>query len=251
MSSSAAASPPSASAAGCSPLARSRSSRTAACADSAPSARACAHPLRVAVELGGLELEGQREQRLLGAVVQVALDPAPLPPLGGRPAAARDAAISPTCWASSARSRALSSSAAARPAAPAHGGGVGRGRGRSRSGRRPGRAGPRPRGRRGRRRAVPPHPAAVRAGVGHGQRRVAQGLAEHRLHVDAGVLGGERGADHPARVVRPPVETPVHLVLQRPAQREGQAGRGQGADRGGQCRATPVRSRPHGRRARP
>ena len=41
-----------------------------------------AHPLRVAVELGGLELEGQGEQRLLGAVVQVPLDPAPLAPLG-------------------------------------------------------------------------------------------------------------------------------------------------------------------------
>ena len=54
-------------------------------------------------------------------------------------------------------------------------------------------------------------PRAVRAGVGDGEPRVAQGVPEHRLDVDPGVLGGQRGADHPARVVGPPVEPPVHL----------------------------------------
>ena len=65
-----------------------------------------------------------------------------------------------------------------------------------------------------------------------------QAIAEHRLDVDAGVLGRQSGADHPPGVVGAAVEPAVRLVLEGLPQREGESGRDHRPDRGRQHRAS-------------
>ncbi|WP_235947711.1 hypothetical protein [Candidatus Frankia alpina] len=72
--------PPSLSTEGCRPLVNSRSSRTAMRLSTTPVARAAPG---IAVEQRGLLLGRQRQQPLLGAVMQGAFDPAALVELGG------------------------------------------------------------------------------------------------------------------------------------------------------------------------
>ena len=207
------------------------------------------HPLRVAVDLGGLQLEGQCEQRLLRAVVEVALDPPAFGPLGvGEPAPRGVDLLQPTRELGPEPGVVQVRGGQARR--PPHGGdvvdlGV------------EGDPGDHPavavhvdlaaRGPGGR--AVRPHPPGVGSRVGDHQARILQRVPEHRLDVHPGVLRGERGPDDPPGLVGAPVEPAVDQVLEPAPQREGQAGRRQRADGGGELRRRGPGG--HGARAEP